>query len=181
MKRFIQIAMAVMVLIVGSSSTILAQRYSLGGRVINSAGQPIPYATVVLLEQKSQITGTTTNSEGRYTITATSGNYTLNVSYVGYKSAQLDISLTESTTLNDITLAEDSEKIDEVVVTAQLIRREADRFVVDVANSPIAIGKDGEELLKTAPGVWIQDDAISINGASGSKVYINDREVKMDK
>ena len=181
MKRFIQIAMAVMVLIVGSSSTILAQRYSLGGRVINSAGQPIPYATVVLLEQKSQITGTTTNSEGRYTITATSGNYTLNVSYVGYKSAQLDISLTENTTLDDITLAEDSEKIDEVVVTAQLIRREADRFVVDVANSPIAIGKDGEELLKTAPGVWIQDDAISINGASGSKVYINDREVKMDK
>ena len=66
------------------------------------------------------------------------------------------------------------------MVTAQLIRREADRFVVDIANSPIAIGKDGEELLKTAPGVWIQDDKISINGASGSKIYLNDREVKME-
>ena len=75
---------------------------------------------------------------------------------------------------------EDSEDIDEVVVTAQLIRREADRFVVDIANSPIAIGKDGEELLKSAPGVWIQDDKISINGSSGSKIYLNDREVKME-
>ena len=49
---------------------------------------------------------------------------------------------------------------------ATQIRREADRFVVDIANSPIAMGKDGEELLKTAPGVWIQDDKISINGSS---------------
>ena len=67
-----------------------------------------------------------------------------------------------------------------MVVTAQLIRREADRFVVDVANSPIAIGKDGEELLKSAPGVWINDDKVSINGASGSKIYLNDREVRLD-
>ena len=70
--------------------------------------------------------------------------------------------------------------MEEVVVTANLIRREADRFVVDVANSPVSIGKDGEELLKTAPGVWIQDDKISINGSSGSKIYLNDREVKLD-
>ena len=37
-----------------------------------------------------------------------------------------------------------------MVVKAQLIRREADRFVVDVANAPAAIGKDGIELLERA-------------------------------
>ena len=172
--------MMAVVLIIGTAGSLAAQRYSLGGRVTNSAEQPIPYATVVVLQDNTQVTGTTTNSEGRFTLSAESGDYTLNITYVGYKSVQLPISLTENTTLADIILEEDSEKIDEVVVTAQLIRREADRFVVDIANSPIAIGKDGEELLKTAPGVWIQDDKISINGASGSKIYLNDREVKME-
>ena len=91
-----------------------------------------------------------------------------------------EISVEQSLDLGDITLMADATQIDEVVVTAQLIRREADRFVVDVANSPIAIGKDGEELLKSAPGVWINDDKVSINGASGSKIYLNDREVRLD-
>ena len=172
--------MMVAVLIIGTAGSLAAQRHSLGGRVTDSAEQPIPYATVVVLQNNTQVTGTTTNSEGRFSLTAESGDYTLNITYIGYKSTQLPISLTENTTLADIVLKEDSEKIDEVVVTAQLIRREADRFVVDIANSPIAIGKDGEELLKTAPGVWIQDDKISINGASGSKIYLNDREVKME-
>ena len=180
MKRLVHIAMMAVVLIIGTAGSLAAQRYSLGGRVTDSAEQPIPYATVVVLQNDIQVAGTTTNSEGRFTLSAEGGNYTLNITYIGYKSAQHPVSLTKNTTLADIVLEEDSEKIDEVVVTAQLIRREADRFVVDIANSPIAIGKDGEELLKSAPGVWIQDDKISINGASGSKIYLNDREVRME-
>ena len=172
--------MMAVVLIIGTAGSLAAQRYSLGGRVTDSAEQPIPYATVVVLQNDIQVAGTTTNNEGRFTLSAEGGDYTLNITYIGYKSAQLPVSLTQSTTLADIVLEEESEKIDEVVVTAQLIRREADRFVVDIANSPIAIGKDGEELLKTAPSVWIQDDKISINGASGSKIYLNDREVRME-
>ena len=169
MKRLAQLAIATMVLILGSASTLSAQRLSLGGRVVSSAEEPIAYATVVLIQETTQVTGTTTNSEGRFSLSAVAGDYTLNITYIGYKTVQQPITLTQNTTLEDITLMEDSEDIDEVVVTAQLIRREADRFVVDIANSPIAIGKDGEELLKSAPGVWIQDDKISINGSSGSK------------
>ena len=180
MKRLVQLAIATMVLILGSASTLSAQRLSLGGRVVSSAEEPIAYATVVLIQEATQVTGTTTNSEGRFSLSAVAGDYTLNITYIGYKTVQQPITLTQNTTLEDITLKEDSENIDEVVVTAQLIRREADRFVVDIANSPIAIGKDGEELLKSAPGVWIQDDKISINGSSGSKIYLNDREVKME-
>ena len=69
----------------------------------------------------------------------------------------------------------------EVSVTASAIRHEADRFVMNVENMPGAIGKDGEELLRDAPGVWINDDKISINGNSGTKVYVNDREMKMSE
>ncbi len=157
-----------------------AQRFTISGRIVDDQAQQIPYATVVLLEEGHQASGGVTDGEGNFSLLATAGSYQLHVSYIGYKSISKEISIEGNLALGDILLEEDSANIDEVVVTAQLIRREADRFVVDVANSPIAMGKDGEELLKSAPGVWIQDDKISINGSSGSKIYLNDREVKME-
>ena len=179
MKRSAQsllMALCVMMTAVGA----YAQRHNITGRIIDNDHNPIAYATVVLLNEGNQSAGGSTNDEGRFTLLAPAGDYTISARYLGYKTYEHAIAITATTDLGDIVLESESEKIDEVVVTAQLIRREADRFVVDVANSPIAMGKDGEELLKSSPGIWIQDDKISINGASGSKVYLNDREVKME-
>lgn len=162
------------------TATAGAQEFSITGRVVDTDKSAIPYATVVILNGSDQVAGNTTNDNGEFSLKAAPGDYTLNVRYVGYKSIEQPLSVSSSMTLGELVLESDETAIDEVVVTAQLIRREADRFVVDVANSPVAIGKDGEELLKSAPGVWIQDDKISINGASGSKIYLNDREVKLD-
>ncbi len=169
-----------MAMLMASVGGAFAQRYSVSGRVVDSENIPIAYATVVILENEHQVAGATTDSEGGFVVAIAEGDYTLNVNYMGYSAYKRSLSLQENINLGDIVLVESSEHIEQVVVTSQLIRREADRFVVDIANSPIAMGKDGEELLKTAPGVWIQDDKISINGSSGSKIYLNDREVKME-
>ncbi len=69
--------------------------------------------------------------------------------------------------------------LSELVVETPLIRREADRIVLNIAANPSAVGKDAQELLKTAPGVWATDDALSIYGQSGTTVYIDDRKVNM--
>ena len=172
------ILMALMVLF--SAFTASAQRLSVSGRVVDSQAQPITYASVALTQNDKLITGCTSDIDGEFSLEANAGNYELVISFIGYEYYKQSLALTESVNLGDITLTESSEQIEEVVVTSQLIRREADRFVVDVANSPLAMGKDGEELLKSSPGVWIQDDKISINGSSGSKIYLNDREVKLD-
>ena len=178
MKRFI---FATLVAIVAMGIEATAQKFSITGRITDENSQPIPFATVILFDQnQSQVTGNTSSAEGDFTLQAAQGNYELQISYIGYKSVSRTILLDNNLSLGNITLETTSEAIDEVVVTANIIRREADRFVVDVAASPIAIGKDGEELLKSAPGVYIQDDKISINGASGTKIYLNDREVKLE-
>lgn len=163
-----------------TAAAATAQRYNVTGRVIDSEQKVIPYATAVILDGNTQAAGGTTNDKGEFSLSVAAGDYTLQLSFIGYTTYRTEISVEQSLDLGDITLVADATQIDEVVVTAQLIRREADRFVVDVANSPIAIGKDGEELLKSAPGVWINDDKVSINGASGSKIYLNDREVRLD-
>ncbi|MDE6008389.1 MAG: TonB-dependent receptor [Muribaculaceae bacterium] len=74
---------------------------------------------------------------------------------------------------------ENTSVLQEIVVKAPLIRREADRIVVNVAANPLSANKDAYELLKTAPGVWADDDRLSIYGQSGTAVYIDDRKVNM--
>lgn len=151
------------------------------GRVVDEQNSPIEFATVVLLSGTEQVAGTTTDEEGRFSFSAHAGRYTLSVQHLSYENYSKEVEITEGIDLGNIVLKSSATKIDEVVVKGQLVRREADRFVVDVANSVAALGKDGVELLERAPGVWITDDKISVNGKSGSKVYVNDRELKMSK
>lgn len=72
-----------------------------------------------------------------------------------------------------------STALKEVVVKAPLMRREADRIVLNVAANPMYANKDAHELLKTAPGVWATDNSLSIYGQGGATVYIDDRKVNM--
>ena len=172
--------MCLLAVVVATSATAWGRENdSLKGRVINSKGEPIGYATVVAMAGESQAAGTTTDEKGLFVMTLAAGEYRLVVDFVGYKSIDRTIKVAGVTDLGTLTMQEASTEIGEVVVKAQMIRREADRFVVDVANSDSAIGKDGEELLRQSPGVWIQDDNISVNGASGTKLYVNEREMKL--
>lgn len=150
------------------------------GRVIDKSGVAVGYATVVAMSEGSQAAGTTSDDNGRFVMKLPRGEYKVVIDFVGYESAERAVSVGDGEVdMGDIVLKEASTEIGEVVVSAQMIRREADRFVVDVANSAGAIGKDGTELLRQSPGVWVDDDKIAVNGASGTKVYINDREVRL--
>ena len=166
--------------VLGAMSTFAARQTICSGRVVESNGEPIAFATVILLEGSEQVAGMATEADGCFTLSAPAGRYRLRVQYVGYEPLEREVEFPADSDLGDLILLDSSTAIEEVVVKAQLIRREADRFVVDVANSPLALGKDGVELLKTAPGVWMQEDGISINGSGGTKVYVNDRELKME-
>ena len=74
--------------------------------------------------------------------------------------------------LNDTTVL-----MKEVVVKAANTYRKGNKLIIHV---PTDNNKNSEELLKQAPGVWLNDKDISINGASGTKVYIEGREVKLN-
>lgn len=64
-----------------------------------------------------------------------------------------------------------------MVIKADRIIRKTDRFVVNLINDPAVFGKSGTDILNQSPGVFIQerDGTISINGKTGTKVYINER------
>lgn len=177
MKKWIFLIAVLLAAMVRASAARLSPTH---GRVVDEQGQAIEYATVVLLRENRQIAGAATDADGRFDLTVQPGEYTLRIQFLGFDPVTKEVLIGERSDLGDIVLHSSPTRIEGVVVSARIVRREADRFVVDVANAPAAIGKDGIELLEQAPGVWIDGEKISINGKSGPKIYVNDRELKMD-
>lgn len=177
MKKLI---LLIVILASAVSQLPAARLYPSTGRVVDEQGNAVEYATVVLLKGSEQVAGRTTDARGRFELKAAPGNYTLQIQFLGFDPIKKAVRVELDNDLGDFVMRSSATDIEGVVVKAQLVRREADRFVVDVANAPAAIGKDGIELLERAPGVWIDGEKISINGKSGSKVYINDRELRME-
>ena len=155
------------------------QQKMLRGSVVDEEGHYISYVTVVAMRDGRQVTGASSNTQGVFSFSLADGTYTILVECVGYEPYEREISMPEDADMGVVTLKESSTEIDDVIVKAQMIRREADRFVVDVANAETAVGRNGLELLRQSPGVWVQEDNISINGSAGTKVFINNREIKL--
>ncbi|WP_111308419.1 SusC/RagA family TonB-linked outer membrane protein [Confluentibacter sediminis] len=84
-----------------------------------SSGIPLLGASIVV---KGTSTGVSSDFDGNYSIQVPNSATALVVTYVGY--AMKEVLLTGSTTLN-IALSEDTEALDEVVVTALGIKRES--------------------------------------------------------
>ena len=76
----------------------------------------LPGATVLI---KGTTTGTSTDFDGKYSISASQGA-TLVFSFVGYTTQEINVGA--SNTIN-ITMTEDAEALEEVVVTALGIKR----------------------------------------------------------
>lgn len=155
------------------------RKYAITGRTCNEQKENIEYSTVMLISKKDtlKVFGTVSDGDGKFTLSAPKDEYTLCVEYVGYEQNCQDITLDSNIEVGDIVLKEAPIGIDAVVVKANLVTRESDRFVVNVSGSAMAIGKTATEMLNIAPGVWVHD-GISINGRDGTRVMINDRLLK---
>ncbi|HEY4786540.1 MAG TPA: carboxypeptidase-like regulatory domain-containing protein, partial [Bacteroidales bacterium] len=96
-----------------------AQNVQLTGTVIGSEdGQPLPGASVMV---KGTNIGTTTDFQGKYTLSIPSDAKTLVINFVGLKSQEIEIG---GRTVVDVTMMPETKTLDEVVVTALGISRQ---------------------------------------------------------
>ncbi len=93
---------------------------TISGTVLDSQGQPLPGANVVL---KGTTTGTQTDFDGNYSLDNVPGNGILVFSYIGYLTQELPIN---NRTSLDVTLQEDTQALDEVVVVGYGTQKKAD-------------------------------------------------------
>lgn len=158
------------------SSLSVASAKEIEGTVMDSDSIPVEFANITAFANDSVVGGGVTDAKGLFKIEVGPGCNIIRVSFIGYD----DVVLTSiNHDMGRIILNQTSTTLREVVVKAPLIRRDADRIVLNVAANPLSANKDAQELLKTAPGVWASDEALSIYGQGGTSVYIDDRKVNM--
>lgn len=127
--------MAVAALLLCSVSQLTAQAQTKVTGVIKDAVGPVIGASVV---EKGTTNGTVTDVDGAYSITVKQPNATLVVSCIGYATEEIAVA---SRGVIDITLSEDAEFLDEVVVVGYGVQKKK-----LVTGSTIQV--KGEELAK---------------------------------
>lgn len=60
-----------------------------------------------------------------------------------------------------------------------LIERKIDRIVMNIADNPNSSGKSSMDLFKLAPGVFVNNGNISINGVWGTRVMIDGKMLNL--
>lgn len=151
---------------------------SLSGKIQDKEKASLAYVTVSAKSQSdtTQMYGGISDDNGKYRIQLPIGNYKVEYRFLGYKSQERVVSVKGDAVLPDIVMEEDIHQMKEVNVIANRITRKPDRFEINMQNSPLSKGKNIEQVLTYLPGVSTVG-GVSINGRSGTLVYIDNRKV----
>ncbi|MDP4275465.1 MAG: outer membrane beta-barrel family protein [Bacteroidota bacterium] len=161
---------------------------SIKGKIFNRAdGKPVEAVAVVLraLPDSTVKSSLFTDSTGMYSFSVPAGDYFVSVQMVGYKTVKTEkitLSASQEKELLPIFLENYDYKLKEVTVTAQrpFIEQKADRIVMNISESITNSGETAYDLLKKAPGVYLdKDDNIILRGKGGVLVTFNDRQTHL--
>ncbi len=147
-------------------------------KVVDSKQEGLAFVTVIAKDDEGNVVVSFyTDEQGNYQLNPQNNIKQLEFSYVGFqtKRAAYDASLPRV-----IQLSEDSSLLDEVHITAKkpIIKREIDRLVFHVQNTPLAT-TNAWDIVKQTPGVNTIGDNLSIRGSQSILVTINDKKVML--
>ena len=152
------------------------------GKILDEDEEGISFANVILnsTADSSMVKLEYTNDDGTFSLLGINpAEYWLTISYVGktdYNSEPFSHDGKNKLALPTITLLASSSELEEVTVTGirPILEIKPDKLVFNVEGSTNAVGNDGMELLRKAPGVVIDNnDNISLAGKNGVRIFIN--------
>ena len=129
------------------------------GRVVDPTGQPLPGASAVL---EGTVHGDATDEDGRYQIQAPPGAYTLRVSFLGYRTESVRVTIAaNSTVTRNFTLSPDLLQMEETVATASFNPyQKLESSVAITTLSAQEMETEGPrstaDLLKAVPGFYVE-------------------------
>ena len=147
----------------------------------------LAYVNVVLKTEKENtfVVGTVTNEEGRFTLTKVpTGNYNIEFSYLGYKTASNSIfvgSLSEFLDLKIIFLQPDLMALEEVVITSKQaeISNKMDKKTFSLNDNPSQQGGSVLQAMQNLPSITTTDGKIQLRGNDKVTVLIDGKQTAL--
>lgn len=160
----------------------MGQNFIVSGVVLDDINQPISHANVVIHEviqnETASQKGVSTDDKGAFKFkNLTPGDYSIYVSFLGYKTHQETFKLSNNRNLK-ITLLVEKELLNEVelIVKKPTLKRESDRLIFNVENTSLTEGSIWD-ILKGTPGILMMNDQVLVKNSSNIIYLINDKRV----
>jgi iron complex outermembrane receptor protein len=162
-----------------ASILVNAQTFTLKGKVVNENNESLPGATILVKEPKK---GTSTDFDGKFNVNLPKGNYTIQVSFIGYKTVSKEITLTKNEEIN-FRLLPNATVLDEVLVSAVRANASIPVTFSNLSKKEIAkrnLGQDIPILLNYMPSVVSSSDAgsgvgytyLSVRGSNSERINV---------
>lgn len=131
-------------------NTYSQEKFTLSGTIANKANnETLIGVNIVIPEAKASLV---TNSYGFYSITLPKGEYTIIISYMGFDSIEIPISLTQNTKKN-FTMFENNKSLQEVVITSNKTK-------VNIRKPEMSTNKLSIATIKKMPAVMGEVDIL---------------------
>ncbi len=159
--------------------TANAQTFFVSGKITNKQQEPLVGASIIVKKLRK---GTSTNFEGKFQLKLSEGNYTIQVSYLGYQTVKKIFFIDKNQVLN-FQLQETENLLDEVLVSAVRVHTDAPVTHSNLTKKEIAkrnLGQDIPQLLNYLPSVISSSDAgagvgytyMSVRGSDASRINV---------
>ena len=149
------------------------------GRVVDETNAPAPFVNVVLLNagDSAFVAGTTTDTNGRFTLTGNATRPIVKINYLGYKTLVLDAAGND---LGTITLEPEATMLGEVVVKGQrpAFKLTTEGLKTEVENTLLSKVGTAKAVLENLPGVQRKKDGLEVFGKGTPLIYINGRKLQ---
>jgi outer membrane receptor protein involved in Fe transport len=157
------------------------QNITLKGMITDSeTGQPIPFATVAVLDATSEeiLSGSTTDIEGKFEMISEREDITVQVNFMGYEEKRLPPPAVRSGEMDfgTIQLQSSALGLDEVEIVGEKSEMEfkLDKRVFNVGKDLSSTGMGALEVLDNVPSVNVDiEGQVSLRGNSGVQILIN--------
>lgn len=143
-----------LIVLLFSVGTTFAQ--SISGNVKDQAGIPLPGVNVIL---DGTTKGAVTDFDGNYTISnVEDGNYSLIATFIGYAKTKQSVTLAGSDITINIIMEEDSQSLDEIIVTGVVNPKSRLESSISVSTIGVkmieqAAPRSAGELFRNVPGI----------------------------
>ena len=156
-------------LLANDETSVAQQRVTVTGTVTEK-GDPLPGVTILL---KNTTNGTTTDADGKYSITVPGENAVLAFSFIGYITQEIQVGAKRTI---DVTLVEDAQTLEEVVVVGYGVQRKSvTTAAISSVNMktvrPVATQRVDQMLQGRAAGVMV----LNTDGSPGGNTTIRIR------
>ena len=123
---------------------------------------------------RNVVSGTVTDTHGKFSLEAETGEFVLECSYIGYEPIGMSLTISDNTNLGTIEMNEASTELGEVVVEGDAVIQKVDRQILLPNKEQLGASSDGMSLLQN-----LQIPRIVVNPADNTVKTLANQEVQL--